>query len=198
MIQETSTSPILNTFFTKQRSHLWLVSNLEQKLRNLFEISCPAGAYWARWREGSTAKGEFELRIFNSKRFLEKKSYCIQKGFWRKKSYCNSPDILSRGHPWKCGGNILHRDWSRGILQIPLSSSCQVEMLIIYLLQIWYGDPIYSTASALAFFESVVCGPLIAIWAFHGVTVKHLLRQQVCPCLCEMDLWNNFETKLLI
>ena len=39
--------------------------------------------------------------------------------------------------------------------------------------------PIFSTESALAFFESVVCGPMIAVWAFHGVIVKHLLRQQV-------------------
>ena len=67
-------------------------------------------------------------------------------------------------------------------------------MLLIHFLQRWYDDPIFSTASALAFFETVVCGPLIGIWAFHGVTVKHLLRQQVF----EMDLRNNFETKLLI
>lgn len=41
------------------------------------------------------------------------------------------------------------------------------------------GYPIFSTESALAFFESVVCGAMIAVWAFHGVIVKHLLRQQV-------------------
>lgn len=39
--------------------------------------------------------------------------------------------------------------------------------------------PVSSTESALAFFESVVCGPMIGAWAFHGVIVKHLLRQQV-------------------
>ena len=45
---------------------------------------------------------------------------------------------------------------------------------------IWQcGYPISSTETALAFFESVVCGPMIAMWAFHGVIVKHLLRQQV-------------------
>ena len=48
-----------------------------------------------------------------------------------------------------------------------------------------------STESALAFFESVVCGPMIAVWAFHGVIVKYLLRQQVSLLLAKTLFWGS-------
>jgi len=48
----------------------------------------------------------------------------------------------------------------------------------------YLSAPLVSTESALAFFESVVCGPMIGAWAFHGVIVKHLLRQQPIIVIC--------------
>ena len=62
----------------------------------------------------------------------------------------------------------------------PLQQSRNDNSVKYLLRQNQQFNPSSSTESdAIAYFESICCGPLIAMWSFHGVTVKHLLRQQV-------------------
>ena len=39
---------------------------------------------------------------------------------------------------------------------------------------------LFSSGSDLAYFESIACGPLLAVWSFHSQILKFLLGQQVC------------------